>query len=37
MDGFYGYDDWKTACCGNYPHCDHCPYEEEVEEGEGED
>lgn len=21
------YDEWKTACCGNYPDCSHCPYE----------
>ena len=28
------YDSWKTACCGLYPNCSHCPYDEDYEEDE---
>lgn len=31
------YDSWKTACCGNYPDCSHCPYDEDEYEEEEED
>ena len=24
-----GYDRWKTACCGNYPHCHPCPHDDD--------
>lgn len=38
MDGYMGnYDAWKTACCGLYPDCSNCPFDNDYEDEEEDD